>query len=219
MPPDSTDFHVTYHVGSPSLCTTDQLFSLDDSLINFAHVGFWSKRRYLEDVLREFEQAHQENPRLSLHQFGPIEPGTEKELAQKRWITVRAGMISPRMSTAILESENINLVIDQNDRTPYCPYLPSKFAYAVKSRRPILAIGQLNSEMGKLFQEYRCFYFADIRQPGSLCTALLEISRTPPDHLLRPCYSLNKIFDSENVASNFTEKISKRIITRGLSSD
>ncbi len=210
-PSPSTRFHVAYHVGTPSLEATDRLDCFAPSQVNFAHVGFWGERRYMEDVLREFEEACHARPQLALHQFGPIDPGTADKLARIKWLTVNSGSTDPRMSTAILESDSINVVIDQYDRLPYSPYLPSKFAYAVASGRPILAIGQPDSEMGKLFEEYGCFYFANIARRGALREMLLKISETGSDRLLRPSNELARLFDPGSVASKFVDEIFNKL--------
>ena len=219
-PPDSTSFHVAYHVGTPSLQPADRSgYYFDASQVNFAHVGFWGKRRFMADVIREFEAANQDNPRIALRQFGPVDPGATDELAGIQWLTVNPESINPRVSTAILERASINVVIDQYDHLSYCPYLPSKFAYAVAARRPILAIGQENSEMGKLFEEYGSFYFANIERPGALRETLLKISKTPHEQLLRPCNRLAAIFDPNNVATKFSDALLNKLPARNSDHD
>lgn len=198
-------FHVAYHVGGPPLDHDDVDARFDPQLANFVHVGFWPRRRYLAEVFGEFGFAHASNGRIALHHFGQVEPGVAEEIRTARlpWLRLVTEPMSPRFATAVLESRTVNVVVDQADRLPYCPYLASKFAYAVTSGRPLLAIGQADSEMSRLAREYGSFYFADVTQPGSLRRTLLEMTENGIDKLAVPSARLRSLFAPEDVADKF----------------
>jgi len=205
-----TKFHVAYHVGRPPLAHTYLVPGFDHQLTNFVHVGFWPRRRFMVDVFREFDAAHAADPRIALHQFGPVDPGVAEQVRRGSfpWLSLDAGVMSPRDSTALLQSSTINVVIDQNDNLPFCPFLASKFSYAVASGQPLLAVGQLDSEMGKLHEEHGSFYFAEITRPNSLRDTVLSMASAGFENLVVPSTSLQKIFSPQAVADKFLAAIS-----------
>lgn len=202
---------VVTHIGFPHLTKRPSAFSHSDE-VRFAHVGFWSERRYLTAVLAEFRAANALNPRIRLEQHGPMDVAEFDETRGLNSAYFRAHSnrpISPKTASSILSEADINIVVDQNDQLNYCPYLASKFAYGVASGRPILAIGQSDSEMAKLHSEFGGFYFSDIRSSGNLRDILLSIASTPRDHWIYPNAALIKAFSPDEIASKFLLRIEK----------
>ena len=206
--------HVVYHVGFPHLRSTQSIFSSDrgsqaNDVLKFTHVGFWSERRSMGRVLEEFAEAAALLPKVELRQFGPTDL-VGRELLNRlstNFLSVCAqGASSPFVSSELLVASDVNVVIDQNDSIGYCPYLASKFAYCVASQRPILAVGEPDSEMAKLHEEYGSFYFADVTRPGALRNVVCEIAKAPSDGLKIPSDALSALFRPETVAKAFLDR-------------
>jgi hypothetical protein len=207
----STKTAVVTHIGFPHLTQGTNTYA-DSREVRFAHVGFWSERRYLQSVLAEFGAANALNPHILLEQHGPMDTGWLEETmsTNSSYLRVHSNRpMSPKIASAILGESDINVVIDQNDNLAYCPYLASKFAYSVASGRPVLAIGQSDSEMAKLHAEFGGFYFSDIRSSGDLRDILLSIASTPRDHWSYPSAALMNAFSPDEVASKFLLRVEK----------
>lgn len=200
---------VVTHIGFPHLTQKPDTFGHSQE-IRFAHVGFWSERRYLASVLTEFRAANSLNPHIRLEQHGPMDATELDETKSVNSAYFRAHSnrpISPKTASSILSEAGINVVVDQNDQLSYCPYLASKFAYSVASGRPILAIGQADSEMAKLHAEFGGFYFSNIHSAGNLRDVLLSIASTPRDRWIYPNSALRKAFMPDEIANRFLLRI------------
>lgn len=201
-------FYVTNHIGSPRLKTGGFVYNIEPDCFNFVHIGNLMKERYPELILREFSAAAKEWPELRLTLFGKFDGISEEMLSvDYPWLRIiHEKLQSPRDATDLLYQSDVNLVIDAETVLPYCPFLPSKYAYAVDAARPILSVGVADSEMATLAAEYGSTYFADIMIPGKLAQTLLEIKKS--QHCLRrPDKNLQNIFLAENVADSFIRKV------------
>lgn len=209
----SNKIHVAYHIGYPAISYNKEANILSNEIINITHVGYWSYIRYMKEVIQEFALASKEWNEFNLIQFGEIERNNEfiKTLNAYSWFNIKSNIISsPRDSSNILSNSFINIVIDQNDNLTYCPYLASKFVYAVWSGRPIIAIGQSDCEMSKLANEYGGIYFVNIRKENELYNTLMQIKNTKEDDLVYPNEKLKELFHPENVAHQLIERVNSK---------
>lgn len=206
----SPKVEVVPHIGLPHL-TEKHFSSISSSKVTFSHVGFWSERRSLTSVLSEFHAAHTLNSNIRLEQHGPMDVSSfdyKRDVNYAYFSAYINEALSPRAASLILSQADINIVIDQDDQLSYCPYLASKFAYAVAAGRPILAIGQADSEMSRLYAEIEGFYFCDIRLKGALRQTLLSIASSPGDSWVCPNEALIKAFSPETIANKFLLRVS-----------
>lgn len=206
----TTKMHVTYHVGEPPLKYDGSVMEKKINTFNVVHVGYWSRVRFMSEVVSEFSEVHMYWKELNLMQYGKIENGSEYIIGNDNysWLKVLSGTItSPRESSAVLAEADLNIVIDQNDGLQYCPFLASKFAYAVHSGKPVLGIGQYDSEMSMLSREYPSIKFANINNRGDLAEVMMSYKKSPTEDIVRPCHGIKKLFSREDVAIKFIEKV------------
>tara|TARA_B110000285_G_C15002787_1_gene552297 strand:- start:225 stop:1121 length:897 start_codon:yes stop_codon:yes gene_type:complete len=203
---------VTDHIGDPPLRVSGRIIGSHSDLV-FAHVGRLHRQRYVDAIIREFSDFHQiEGPTFRLLQFGPVDLGEMYKSPKHRqlpvWFEVLSGQVnSPTDATIVLDEADVNVVVDQDDGIASCPYLASKFAYAVIAGKPILAIGQKDSAMAQMCAEYKCFYFADGREKGDISRVLSEIVRAPAEARLIPSDRLKDKFMQQRVAQGFVEAV------------
>jgi hypothetical protein len=202
--------HVVYPIGFPHLTDVAAAYTAASAECRFTHVGYWSERRYMRRVLEEFTAAASEVPGIFLHHLGATDvPGRSllKAAAHSILAPGSDSIASPLAASRLLAESDVNMVIDQNDGLGYSPYLASKFAYAVAAGRPILAIGEADSEVALLCREHGGFYFADITRPGALQRSLVAVARTSPTLRARPSESLQRVFRPGTVAGAFLDRV------------
>ncbi|HNX04935.1 MAG TPA: hypothetical protein PKI32_05500, partial [Opitutales bacterium] len=206
----ASKMHVAYHVGQPPLTPVPVGVQWGEGLFNMAHVGYWSRSRYMPEIVSELSAASREWDALRMIQFGAIEKRTSDEWrnAMPSWLRLEEGRLtSPGSASAVLSHADMNVAIDQNDGLSFCPYLSSKFVYAISSGRPVLGIGQADCEMAMLAREHPSFYFADARKPGELRNLLLSIRDKPASEIRCPDESLRDLFSPRSVASQFLTRL------------
>ena len=206
----SKKIEVAYHIGYPALTYPEQVNLFDQNCFNFTHVGFWSYIRYMKEIITEFNMGYAEWPSFKLVQFGKIEENNSyiKDINKYPWISIKGNAnASPRDSSYILANAYMNIIVDQNDGLEYCPYLASKFVYAIWSGRPVIGIGQEDSEMSKLSKEYPSFYFVNIRKPNELYNLILSLKDKNESEILFPDKKIKELFTPESVASKFRDRI------------
>lgn len=202
------------HIGTPSLKGSDLILNADNR-VQFAHVGRLIDRRYLDQLIEEFTATRIKlGPKFLFLQYGPIFfAGSSHEgfdPTSTDWLNVLNGtIVSPMDATAVLEQSDVNVVVDQDDSIDYCPYLASKFAYAVEAGKPILAVGIKNSAMARMASEYGCFYHADGRTPGAIAEAVERIIATPDHERLRPTSELKELFTGHHIAAEFDKAVER----------
>ena len=205
---------VTDHIGDPPLRVSGGIIG-DHSDLVFAHVGRLHRKRYVDAIIGEFSDFYEiKGPAFRLLQFGPVDVGDIYKNTEERqlpvWFEVLSGQVnSPTDATSVLDEADVNVVVDQDDGIASCPYLASKFAYAVIAGKPILAIGQKDSAMAQMCAEYKCFYFADGRKSGDISRVLGEIVNAPSKARLIPSNQLKDKFMQQGVAQEFIEAVER----------
>lgn len=200
-------FHLNYHVGVPRLSPGDfQYEKRDKDTFEVVHVGSLLKERYPGRVIEEFRKAVDVNPKIRLTLFGSID-GLPQDVveANAAWLRViNDRKISPRDATDLQSQCDMSMVVDAETVLSYCPFLASKFAYAVDLEKPVLCVTVDDSEMAKLYREYGSIYYADISKEGSLAGCLIRGAAEP---LETPNASLRSLFSPETIAEKFMTRI------------
>jgi hypothetical protein len=202
--------HVIGHIGVPVLGGGVPTLAGDTSCVNFTHVGLWNNRRRPQVILDEFRRAFAQYPHIRIYQFGPMERGQGEALSREcaQFFSASAAYnLSPEQASRIMMDSDVNVIVDQYDELEYCPYLASKFAYAVAAGRPILALGQRDSEMAKLHAEHGGFYFAEVGTPGDVCNAVSALARASRSEWLRPGAALRAQFEPATVARSLIARL------------
>ena len=199
-------FHVCQHIGSPPLKSAGFQADKEPGSFNIVHTGGLAYDRYPGPLVREFSQAAEKWPQLRLTLYGRIE-NLNTDSARHPWLRLmKDSLADPRVATDLIRQSDMNLVVDTETILPYSPFLASKFAYAVGAGRPLLGVGESDSAMARLRDEFGSTYFADITKHGELADLLLKI-RDEHRPIPTPNPSLQDRFFATTVIGEFLNRV------------
>lgn len=203
---------ITDHIGDPPLVSPHPVnrAELDPKYFNILHIGNLLPERYRKEILDEFSVAAQYWPELRLILYSQVQWQELLPEAKKipDWLKIIDSKDSgPREANDLLFQSDMNMIIDARTTLSYCPFLPSKFAYAVFAGKPILAVTESDSEMNKLSTEFEGITMVDIHSKDSLSHILSKI-REKRITLSSPSDALKVHFSSEYIIHQFIQKVS-----------
>jgi len=183
--------NVLYHIGLPRLVSGG--YSIERSCGNpcvVAHVGHLMAGRHPKYIVDSFLQAPSN---VVFHQYGVSDVRLP---ASTRFRTF--SLNGPRMATDAMATADALIVSDLKSNFGYCPYLTSKFAYALALNIPVICISDADSEVADFSKKYEGVYFADYKDKGALVSILELLSDgklLPPEEELISLFKPRSVLD------------------------